>query len=235
MKKNSLKIYQSALRQKWYIQGFNGLPVFLNVAAWSGLTIKKYLGYQYHQYFLDYRRGYCECGYLANDLVEIWQIVKKRLALDPDYLKKIKAKYQCQFIQSAKYFTAIESRRLQELSAAELLALLKSGVEVMIKSVGVAHVIEAVGMGLEKDFKRQLILAVGTDKKFNEYFTILTTPTRLSFLTQEERELKNIARHTPAVQAKQLAAHAARYFGWPIVTRERQNSLPNILPGAYAC
>jgi len=69
------KICQQELQEEWYIQGFNGLPIFLSHVGVSAARIKKLLGYEYNKMFLDVRGDYAEFGYLWSDLNKIWQIV----------------------------------------------------------------------------------------------------------------------------------------------------------------
>lgn len=209
---DTYKICRQALKEKWYIQGFNGLPVFLNSAAYSGLLIEKELGFSYQKYFLDYQGDYCEVGYLQSDLDNIWRAVKKELTRDHNYLQKVKRGYNETFRSYENLFASIGSSQLKKLIDSELVAKIKNCKLALIDSVGISHIIEAVGMGLEKDFKKQLRQAIRPDEKFNQYLTVLTTPTQPSFINQEEHELSKMAQLKENEQEDKLAEHANKYF-----------------------
>ncbi|MFH2104889.1 MAG: PEP-utilizing enzyme [Parcubacteria group bacterium] len=206
------KICQQALKEKWYIQGFNGLPIFLNHAGLSAFEMKKYLGYEYTKMFLDFQHNYCEVGYLWTDLERIWRTVKGKLADDRNYLRNVKHQYNKVFEDCEQFFSKVTRIELKKLSDDELVTTLQQSGAVMMDSVGVGHIIEAVGMGLEKDFKQQLRQVVEPGEKFNQCLTALTAPTRPSFLTQEEWELAGLAHLKPSQREKALTNHAAQYF-----------------------
>jgi len=83
---NFAKIKKS-LSQDRYVQGFNATPMFLSCPAWSCFAMKKDLGYGYNHMLFRYQKGYAEMNYFQDDLQRIWQIIKKHLQKDPNYLE----------------------------------------------------------------------------------------------------------------------------------------------------
>ncbi len=205
-------LFKQALKKDWYIQGFNAVPLLLNAATLSGFTMKKQLGFGYESFLLKYKNGYCEMGYLNNDFDRIWNIIKDKLSKDQNYLVKNKNKHEKNFAKLEVHFKKINNKKLVGYSDKELLSLFKFVAQALIDGVGIAHSIEPIGIHLEKEFKQELMAEVGNTVKFNEYYSLLSTPTKPSFLNIEETDLKRINDLSPDLKEKKLISHAKKYF-----------------------
>lgn len=200
-----------AFKKDWYIQGFNAYPLFLNRAGISGFEMEKVLGFGYSLMLYYYeqvpssgsKNGYCEMHYLNDDLKRIWQKVKENLKKDPHYVEKIAVIYFEIFKKHEKLFKRIDTFNLSNLNESQLLKLFKKCSQALIDAVGVAHLVDPIGIGSEHEFKQKLLGEVKDKSKFNEYYSILTTPSKLSFLGQEEKELR---------KAVSLENHLKKYF-----------------------
>ncbi len=212
MRKNINQKFLEAFKKDWYIQGFNAYPLFLNRAGISGFEMEKILGYGYSIMLYYYKNGYCEMHYLNDDLKRIWQIVKINLEKDPDYIKKIAAIYFNLFEKHRKLFQRIDKLNLNKLDEIKLLKLVKECSKALIDAVGVAHIVDPIGIGAEGEFKQKLLAEIKDKGNLNEYYSILTTSSKLSFLGQEEKDLRKIAKLTGKIKKKALKTHLKKYF-----------------------
>lgn len=206
------RLVLKSLHKKWYVQGMPAVPVFLNISAVSGFVMKKDLGYGYDSFTFNYKGGFGEMDYLKEDLRKLWKIIRVKLAQDASYLAKMKKKYDETFKQYLPVFQRVESSRLQKVGNDQLLSLFKSCIEAQIYSVGIAHLLEPVGFGLEKEFKKKLFDQIADKNNFNRYLAILTTPVAPSFLVQEEADLKAIAQLPKKERRRRLVKHFQKYF-----------------------
>ncbi|NQV13724.1 MAG: hypothetical protein HQ530_05495 [Parcubacteria group bacterium] len=162
--------------------------------------------------FLDVRGDYAEFGYLWSDLNKIWQIVKKKIAIDPNYIKKVKKKYSTRIAGHNKTLAEITAEKLKKISDQKLIARFKEMADLCTDSVNVSHIIEAVSVGLEKDFSAKLRQTIKDKSKYTKYSTILTTPTKPSFFAREMMELAKIASLKSTEQSVALIEHTQKYF-----------------------
>ncbi|TSC87852.1 MAG: Uncharacterized protein G01um10147_355 [Microgenomates group bacterium Gr01-1014_7] len=203
--------FVEAFKRIWYIQGFNAYPLFLNRAGISGFEMEKVLGYGYSIILNSYRNGYCEMHYLSADLKRIWERVKENLKKDSKYVEKIASKYFKIFEKHEKLFKQMDKLNLSKLEEPELIQLLKNCSQASIDAVGVAHIVDPIGIGSEVEFKQKLLSEIKNKDKFNEYFSILTTPLKLSFLGREEEDLRKIGNLTGIKRKKALKLHLKKY------------------------
>ncbi len=209
---NNHQRFLEAFKRNLYIQGFNAYPIFLNRAGISGFEMEKSLGYGYSVMLYYYKNGYCEMHYLSADLKRIWQEVKKNLKKDPDYIKKMAAKYFKIFAHHLKLFKKLDQINLAKVSDLELINLAKQSSQALIDAVGVAHLVDPIGIGAENEFKQKLLRELADKTKFNEYYPILTKPSKLSFLAEEERTLRKIATLPDNKKQTALETHLQKYF-----------------------
>ena len=211
MRVESKKFFKKALRKNQYIQGFNAVPLFLNIAGLSGFAMKKKLGFGYSQFNFDYQDGYCEMGYLEDDLKRIWKIVKNKIRKDRKYLEKIANSYFETFKRHEKFFSLLDIPGLRIIDERNLIRIFKRCAEAMSDSVGVAHIVDSVGIEIEKEFKGELFQLLKDKSKFNYYAAELTRPLELSFLAEEENELLKIKK---AENKKEKLESHARKYAW---------------------
>lgn len=209
---NEYRYFNKSIKMNWYTQGFNAVPLFLNLSALSGFGMKKILGYGYRMFILDYRKGYGEMSYLYDDFDKIWMVIKKRISADPKYLIKTKKLYEDIFERHIKTFRRVDSLKISDISDNELLKLFKELCYAQTDSVGIAHLLDPVGLKIEKDFKKKLFEEIKDKNNFNKYYTLLTSPTRPSFMAIEDRQLQKIARDPRKTKNANIKKHLRKYF-----------------------
>ena len=210
-KSSPLQVFKQALKNDWYIQGVSAAPAFLSVSMFSCSTMGRVLGFRYSVSLIKYKERYGEGFYLVDDLERLWRTVKQKLAQNPNYLKETKKLYQSIFDKGEKALKK-EMVNLKQLSDEKLVSLLKEAAKLQTDSVGIAHIIEAIGVGLEKDFKTELISEIKNKEKFNEYYVLLAAPTEPSFIAKEENDLRGIARLKGVERKQALKKHFEKYF-----------------------
>ena len=81
--KQKYELCEKSVKKDWYVQGFNGFPLFLGPSAYSGMVMKNKLGFCYTSFsFFYYKNGYGEMNYLNSDLKIIWESIKENLRKD---------------------------------------------------------------------------------------------------------------------------------------------------------
>ncbi len=200
------------LRKDWYIQGFNSYPAFLNSAARSGFVMKKELGFGYTEFIFNYKDGFGEMWYLVSDFSRIWKIIKLKLKQNPKYLRQVKKRYEEIFEKNEKLFSKIGNSQLSKLSDEELIEMLKGCSLSTMDGVGIAHLLDPIGLEIEKEFKAELAGEISDENQLNKIYPILTMPEKLSFVAQEEEDLRKIAKSPLSGRREKLEAHAKKYF-----------------------
>ncbi len=200
------------LQKEWYIQGFNAAPVFLNHAAYSGMVMRKKLGFGYSAFIFDYKERYGEMWYLPSDFILVWGKVKERIGRDPDYLEHVKQTYERDFSAHLDTLRNASPERLGNIGDNELCALLKNIARAQTDSVGVAHILDALGIRLEQEFKEAVMKKTDGPKTGNEIYAALSLASKPSFIAQEESDLRMILgmRDDPE-RDRALIMHANRY------------------------
>ncbi len=201
---------KKALRHDWYVQGFNSVPVFLEVAAWSGVVMDQELGYAYRHFMYHFKEGYGEMWYDTEDFDRLWQIIKSKIDQDPHYLEKTKQLYEKIFTKHERLFKKLETKKLSDTTNKKLFKLVQHLREAMTDAVGIAHIVDAVGQEIEKELKHNLKTELGQDG-VKEYFAALTTPSAPSFVAREDRELQKIRGWSGTRRQRALKQHLQQY------------------------
>jgi len=212
--KNSLSKFKKDLQADWYIQSCPAAPLFLNTSAISGALIKKQLGFYYPKFIINYNHGQGEGCYNQTDLKRIWRLVYQHLQHDKNYLVKIKKFYLNNLKVYQPIFKKLSNDFVQSLSDSELLKLLKVLTAAQVDSVGVSHLIEAIGVNIEVDFKKELThnFPELSDKRVGCLAANLNNISKKSWLRQEEDELRHLMKIKN--HQKLLADHQNRYGWW---------------------
>jgi len=211
-KTQQLSLAKRTIKKDWYIQGFNARPLFLNHGAYSGLILKDELGYGYSTFTFNYQDDYGEMGYLSADFKKIWQEVKKKLARNVNYLSEVKIKYDQKFKSFSPTFAEVLTLKAKKVDQRELLKIFKICCAAQTAAVGMAHIVDAIGIEAEKEFKVLLFKDLKDKSEFNKYFNFLTRPTALSFLAKEELELRPLKNLKPRQRHQALLKHQRQYF-----------------------
>ncbi|MFH1207178.1 MAG: PEP-utilizing enzyme [Patescibacteria group bacterium] len=208
----SLQKIKKSIKKDWYIQGFNAVPLYLGPSAISGIHMAKDLGFGYSAFLFHYQNGYGEMAYLNTDIKKIWQTVRRKMIRDRKYLEKVKRLYYSKIKSVSALQVRIWRLDLKKLSEKELVAWFKASFQAQIDTVGVGHLVESIGMSVEKEFKIALLQAVGPRLDFNQLYTTLTAPSESSFISRQEAELHQIALSPRSKQQKRLLSHVKRYY-----------------------
>ncbi|MDP3964466.1 MAG: PEP-utilizing enzyme [bacterium] len=211
--------------QARYIQGFSANPAFIMPAAWSGMWMKSQIGYGYSMFLFSFNETVGEMSYLEKDLRRLWSILQIKLRRDPRYLRRIKRKYQHTIKKATALFKEIDEINFRALSEKEFITLLRRAVTAHFEAVGAGHIIEPIGIELEKSFRQRLEKFVAVVPMLNQYFSLLTTPTKASFAALEETDLRKIARLPKTQQAEALRKHSQRYE-WISNSYVRRRQIP---------
>ncbi|MFA5051977.1 MAG: PEP-utilizing enzyme [Patescibacteria group bacterium] len=200
------------ISRDWYIQGFNSVPLFLASSAVSGIYMADDLGYGYSAFVFHYRNGYGEMAYLNSDIRRIWLTVTKRLSRDADYLKKCRQRYEKK-VQSVQVLQRKMDRyNIRVLTDTALLTAFRDSYQAQINTVGVGHLVESIGVAVEKDFKMALMKAIGPRLDFNQLYARLTAPSKPSFISRQESALHAIALAPRLQLRKRLHDHVRKYY-----------------------
>src|SRR3989344_2338313 len=178
---------KKALDQKWYTQRFNGVPIFSNITTLSGFAMKKELGYGYSSFLFSFAVGCGEMNYLKTDLKKLWVIIKKKIKENTSYLLQLRKKYRDTFHKYETLFREIDNLDFKNIDHYELLRILREVAMAQSDAMGLAHILESIGLGIEKEFKSQLRKELNNEKKYNELYALLIQPSHISFLGQEEK------------------------------------------------
>lgn len=204
-------VFQKMLGHEWYIQGFNSVPLFVIACGRSGFTMRQELGFGYTEFVYRMQGGYGEMWYRQSDLQTLWRALRRKIALRPDYLQQCKALYEQTYARCEAWFQRITVSRLSASTDRQLLAVLRTALQTQTASVGIAHLLEPIGLALEREFTAALFRNVPDAKRFRALFAQLTTPNERSFVAQEASDLALIARMPKARRAALLRAHRRRY------------------------
>jgi len=203
---------QNSLRKHWTVWSAIGTPLLLSSSGYSGMDMKNNLGYGYQEFLYNFQNQWGEMLYLTDDLKRLWTIIKEKVAEDPEYLSKIKIEYKKIFFRHERKFKENRKKDLRKLSNDDLISLFHEGQKAQVDAVGIGHVVEPIGIKIESEFKKKFNRETDLEStKFNEYYGILTTPTKLSFIGEEEKELALINRFEGGEQERLLIEHAKKY------------------------
>ncbi len=206
-KEKLVKIINS---KKWFIQGFNGLPLYLhNVASNTGWMTKKDFGATYSHFFLEMDKSRARYYYDEADMANVgygYYTKIKSIAK----LKALEALHKKNYLKARKQSGVIEPNKLKLLSFKELVALAEKLRDELTMSVGMAHAQEGISFVSEMKLKQIL------DKRninTHENFQLLSSPTKPSFLLEAQTALWHI-RNSKGSGQKKLISQFLKNFGW---------------------
>lgn len=208
---DTLKLFKTKLKKEWYIQGFNGYPIFLSPAAISGILMEKSLGFGYTIYLYNYHSGYGEMHYSVADLKRIWRVISRKLAKNKHYLRLMKKRHEKIVNKYKRLFKAIDKLDLEKVTREELLVLFKASIEALTGVVSISHMIEPIGLEMDKILKKALLKEIRDKTKLNKYFSLLSTPSKGSFIAKEEEALRRIGSTSPKERKEKLMSHLKKY------------------------
>lgn len=175
---------QKFVKERWYFQGINAVPAFIQAGPISAIHImKKSLGFNYSKFILIFKNDYCDYIYNRDDLHDVASNIIKRYKKDKNYTKFLLDKS----IDEAKPFlehVKATIPRIKEMNDEELLSNFKEFSEIFYSVFGASHCIEGFSLTndvLIKDLLMKSLQEKGLSEKFTEYFNSLMQPTRSTF------------------------------------------------------
>lgn len=207
-----MKLLDVLQNEKFYVQGASGVPIFGSSTGDSAFLMKQYLGYGFEYLPQDYRQGYLEIYYPRKDLDAIWNRVDEGLKGDPLYLEGIKRIYDQNIRLGLDLYAEMDGTDVRNLSDQDLLGLFKRCLEAQVQTVGVGHILEPVGLGLEDKFKAHLQELVPDRQTFNQAYAVLTEPSKPSFIHEEQKDLASLLSLKGQELDRALDKHIAKYF-----------------------
>ncbi|MFA4941033.1 MAG: PEP-utilizing enzyme [Patescibacteria group bacterium] len=207
-----LNQFRKELARDWFVQGFSALPTYLNHAAYSGFKIRKILGFGYTIFLFNYKGDYGEMYYYKKDLKDVFKRIKLELKKDPDYLKKLKIRYEKNFFEHEIFFEKLNNYDLKKVSEDELFGLFKKVAIAQIDAVGIAHVVDPFGLEIEKDFRNEISKQIKNKKEADNFISLLSSPLEMSFIAQEEQSLFEIKKLPVEKREEALKKHLKKYF-----------------------
>lgn len=207
-----LSLIKRIKNNEYSIQGFNAVPIFINAAGRSGISMRENLGYGFSEYIYYYKNNYCEMSYNIADLEMIGQRVKKELKIDSDYLLRVKANYNNQWSRHDKLFSWLNDYDVALSSADELILLFRQCFAAMEDAVGDAHVIEGASWGFDEEINKLMIKELSDITAVNAHLSVLLYPSVPSFVKDEEMALRRINLLPINAREKALTRHFKKYF-----------------------
>jgi len=203
------KLVKIIKTNRWLIQGFNGLPIYLhNVATNTGWMIKNITGVTYSHFFLRMHESRAKYYYDESDLI----------AIGNGYFKKnknIKDLITFRQIQKTDYLKARKTsgkvpQKLNTLNLHQLVSLAKNLSFELTMSIGISHSIEGISFVSEQKLKE---LLNQRNANTHENFHLLSSPNKPSFLSLAQTALWNI-KNSKGMLQEELIKKFLKSFGW---------------------
>lgn len=211
MKKISKEqLVKIAKSRPWFVQGFNGLPLYLhNVAANTGWMIKEVCGTSYTHFFLSIHESRAKWGYDEEDMANVGHGYYKKIK-KISQLKNLEAKHKARYFKARKLTGNIKNDDLQKLSFKDLVSVAQKLSNELTSSVGIAHSQEGISFVSEMKLKHML------DKRnlnTSENFQLLSSPIKPSFLSEAQILLWHIG-HSAGSKRGKLIKKFQKEFSW---------------------
>jgi phosphohistidine swiveling domain-containing protein len=189
------KIIEEVLKGEKYIQGINAVPVYIAAGPESGnFGCKKYLGYNYSKFIMDFKNDYCDLYYDKEDLNHMFNEFLKRYKKDKKYLAWAYKKSK----ELEKQVIGFINKKIKEIPETTndlLLEYYKKLLFIFYDSFGISHLVEAIALSTDSLIKDSILKELdkkGLSSKFTEYFTKLTQTTRNFFFSDFNRNMKQM-------------------------------------------
>jgi phosphoenolpyruvate synthase/pyruvate phosphate dikinase len=214
------KVFEQ-VKNKWYVQGFNGTP-FLSTpcGTWSGFDLDETVGDAFQHAFYGFKEGVAKMYYPVACLERICKKILTKIKKDGDFFHTVEKKYQKTFDKAFKDLlgdTPTKKKFKQKthtLSNSELVALMKKALNVLRMSVGQGHSIEPFSLTTDRQLLTQLRKFIPNKKELNKAYSILSAPTKRSFIGQREADLGKIAQIKDNKKRGEAIKHHLEKFFW---------------------
>jgi len=188
-KPDKKKLVKLVKKGSWFVQGFNGLPLYLhNVASNTGWMTKEISGATYSHFFLRVHESRAHWYYDELDMAKVGEGYYKRVRSVAE-LRRFENKHRELYAQAYKNTGPISPPALPHLSLKGLAKLAENLVRELTLSVGLAHAQEGISFVSEMKLKQILD---SRSRNTHENYQLLASPVELSFLSQAQILLYSI-------------------------------------------
>ncbi len=194
----------------WFVQGFNGLPLYLHgVASTTGWMLETDFGQNYSHFFLRVNESRAHWYYDELDMHAIGTGYYKRVT-SPAKLNSLIAKHKATYLKAKKASGTHTEAQLKKMSLAELVALIQKMANELKMSVGIAHAQEGISFVSEARLIEMLEL-----RKANtaENHQLLSSPLKLSYLSEAQILLGRI-KHTKGSRKEKFIQQFIKNFSF---------------------
>jgi phosphoenolpyruvate synthase/pyruvate phosphate dikinase len=204
------KLLALVKRGNWFVQGFNGLPLYLHsVASMTGWMTKKDFGANYSRFFLRVHEHRAHWYYDETDMAKIGESYFRHIK-SVKQLRKLESKHTRLFQKAKNETGQISAELLKQFSFKELCKTAERMVNELKMSVGLAHSHEGISFISEMRLKAVL------DKRglnTNENHQLLSAPIEPSFLSESQALLSKIKNSKGGLKNR-LVKEYLNNFGW---------------------
>jgi phosphoenolpyruvate synthase/pyruvate phosphate dikinase len=200
---------EEELKEEWFGQGLNAVPLIFQFAALSIFSMEKDLGYSYTKFMCSYKKGYADVHYWKKDLDRLSIIIYDRLK-NKGYLKDVTKKYRQQMKLSEAFYRKIDNTDIQKVDNKLLYEYASVAGKCLIDSVGVMHIIEPFSLLADSKIREMLKKEIDDKERLNEYFSLLTSPSKKSFFSEYDEMLIDLKKK----KSRRLAEDIHKKFFW---------------------
>lgn len=204
------ELLKTVKKHTWFIQGFNGLPLYLHaVASSTGWMTQKDFGANYHHFFLRDIEGRAHWYYDEIDMHNVGEGYYKRVK-NIKQLQALEKKYNLEFQKQKIRTKLIPSHELVQLSVKELMSLGERVIKELTSSVGIAHALEGISFTSEARLKTIL-----EKRQMNtpDNYQLLSAPVKFSFISEAQMLLGRIKKSKGA-RKESLVKQFLTDFDW---------------------
>lgn len=204
------QLLKKVQKHTWFIQGFNGLPLYLHaVASCTGWMTKKDFGAEYKHFFLRDIEGRAHWYYDEIDMHNVGEGYYKYVK-NIQQLKEIETKYKHSYDKQREHSKLVSLHELPKLSFKELADLGERVILELSYSVGAAHALEGISFTSEAKLK-----AILERRQMNtpQNYQLLSSPIQFSFISESQALLYKI-KNAKSAYKKTLIQNFLKDFGW---------------------
>lgn len=196
------------LKEEWYVQGYNGVPIYFLYSCRSAVSLKQMIGIGYSAIINAVQDNCAKIHYMVKDLKRISDFIVKSLKENPAFLKELRKKYDSEQEYVILFQKKIDDLRLSEISSKELLAFIQEAIDAEHTAIGIGHIIESFSLIMDEKIREQVSGYVKDKKELNRIFNVLMSPVDRFFINYYEESLEKVAK-----KEKSIEQHI-KEFGW---------------------
>lgn len=186
-------IIEELLKEEKVSQKAPAYPIFVLPIGDTFLHLAKYLEYSYHKLILKIDDGLGSFEYIKSDFSKVYESAMSRLNRDSGFLQQLKKIYEDEYNRA--------------LSAYQKARDFKSANNLLMLSVGVAHIIEPLSILGTHYLKDLLSLKIKEPSELTRVLNALTSPETKSFSNDYDESLLKTIKDKSLVKS-----HLEKYY-----------------------